>query len=158
MRKKLSVEYFEYKSVDELGFEDRNLVEEATKMLKHAYAPYSKFLVGCALQLSNGSVVTGSNQENAAYPSGLCAERVALFTAKSTFPDEAIETVVICASKDNMITDLPIAPCGGCRQVFIEVRNRQETNIKLILVGQKKIQMINDATLLMPFSFSKNNL
>ena len=158
MKRELHFIYNEYSTPEALVLSDQLLMNKAKETLANSYAPYSGFNVGCALRLSNGEIVTGANQENAAYPAGLCAERVALFSAKSNYPEVLVDTVVICASKAGVLLAEPIAPCGGCRQVFVEVRNRQEEAIRLILYGADKIYVINDASFLMPFSFSQNNL
>lgn len=153
--------FFEYQQLDcleELTFDDQALVVKAMGVLSNSYSPYSGFKVGCSLRMANGEIIVASNQENAAFPSGLCAERVALFSAKSAFPDVEVETVVICASKNGDILDQPITPCGGCRQVFSETFSRQERSIRLVMYGLKSILIIDDISLLMPFSFDKRVL
>ncbi len=146
--------YTEYSSIEELNSKDVLLIEKAIDAQKSSYSPYSKFCVGVAILLENGEIIQGSNQENGAYPSGLCAERVALFSAGAKYPTVPIRTIVITASFENQQTTEPIPPCGGCRQVMIESRNIGKKPMRVILVGQKRIYEVEDATFLLPFSFS----
>ena len=148
-----------YDSVDELPLEVQNLMTEAVKIRKTAYAPYSKFHVGTAFLLENGEIITGNNQENAAYPSGMCAERVAVWQAASRFPDVKIKTIVITASsKSNPVTE-PVAPCGGCRQALSEYEIKQEENIAIYFMGETgnviKTESLHD---LLPLAFDKSFL
>ena len=153
-QKKLITTIIEYDSISELQESDRQLVEESKKITAHAYAPYSKFRVGAALLLENGEIIKGTNQENAAYPSGLCAERVALFYANSKFPDSKVKAIAISAKSGNKFTKEPVTPCGSCRQVMLETEKRFKNPIKIILYGEEKIQIIEDASTLLPMSFS----
>lgn len=140
--------------LDELPSEDRRLVEEARKIAQSAYAPYSRFLVGCALLLDNGQIITGNNQENAAYPSGLCAERVALFAAGSQFPGMKVITMAICVLSENKDDDRVYAPCGACRQVISEYQNKQETPVRIIFEGPGEyFTVANGIQEIMPFTF-----
>lgn len=128
-----------------------NLLQQAQAVLQNAYAPYSQFHVAAAILLSNGEIITGTNQENAAYPSGLCAERVAVFTAKSLFPNVEIIAVAITTS---IQSDLPVAPCGACRQVLIEYELNQSHPIKIIFgVAQKQVIVSNSVKNLLPLPF-----
>lgn len=135
--KKIQVEVEEYASIAELVEGDRQLLELAVKSINKAYAPYSHYRVGAALRLSNGEVIRGNNQENAAYPSGLCAERVAMFYAKSMFPDERIESIAIAARSDDFIIQDAVSPCGACRQVMAEYQTQQKSSIRVIMKGEK---------------------
>ena len=118
-----------YDSIEELANDVQNLMQQAIEIRKKAYAPYSQFRVGAALLLDNGKIVLGSNQENAAYPSGLCAERVAIFHAGSVYPEAKILKMAITAASDNNQTKAPIPPCGSCRQSIAEYEIKQETPI-----------------------------
>lgn len=154
MKKQLVIEYEELTHYSELSGTERELVERAIAASEKAYAPYSKFKVGAALLLSDKSIVTGNNQENKAYPSGLCAERVALFHAGSNFPEKEIETLAIFAKGDLLPEDLSVTPCGGCRQVMCESEERQQRSIRIILVAQNgKVTLFNRAADLLIFSF-----
>jgi cytidine deaminase len=130
------------------------LVEKAYESMERAYAPYSKFKVGAAAKLSNGTVVLGNNQENIAYPSGLCAERVALFYAGANFPNEEVDVIVIVARGELMPDKQLLSPCGSCRQVMLEIENRQSKPMKVILVNQdERTMIINSVQHLLPFGF-----
>lgn len=126
----------EYDSVDELTNQEQELMKMAQTIGRSAYAPYSNFYVGAALLLKNGKIITGNNQENVAYPSGLCAERTAIFSAGALYPDEAIEIMAITAKSTNFKVDKPISPCGACRQVIAEYEFRHSNDIKILLMGE----------------------
>lgn len=132
---------------------ERSLVEAAREALLGAYAPYSHFRVGAAVRLADGSIVTGSNQENAAYPSGLCAERVALFAAMSQHPGATIEALAIAAADEHGPVAQPVTPCGACRQVMMEYRARQRAPFSVTLVGRDNTWHINDVADLLPLAF-----
>ncbi|MDP4827802.1 MAG: cytidine deaminase [Flavobacteriales bacterium] len=158
LKRKIELEFTEYDDFNELDAAEQHLVNEARRAVGHAYAPYSEFKVGAAVLLENGNVIIGSNQENAAYPSGLCAERVALFAAKSQFPDQKIVAVAI-ATAAGEVTGEPIAPCGGCRQVFAEYGDQQPSEIVLLLAaGTQRVSRFDDARLLLPGRFSWKDL
>ncbi len=141
-------------SIDEFTPEEYNLVNEARKATANSYAVYSHFNVGAALLLDDGTVVTGSNQENAAYPSGLCAERTTLFWANSQYPDRAVVALAIAARTDSGELQKPIPPCGACRQVILETEKRYNRPIKLILFGTNESYIIEDGIkALLPLSF-----
>ncbi|MDR3287520.1 MAG: cytidine deaminase [Prevotellaceae bacterium] len=142
-----------YNSINEMNEADRLLLEAANKATKTSYAPYSKFNVGAAVLLENGEIITGSNQENNAYPSGLCAERVAVFYANAKYPNVAIKAIAVSSAVDNKINDKEVYPCGSCRQVLVESENRQKTKIKLIMGGSKSIIAIDSVRLMLPFTF-----
>lgn len=142
-----------------LNNEDKTLLEAAHEAADKAYAPYSQFYVGAALRLDDGSIIIGNNQENAAYPSGLCAERVAIFAAGATKPNNKIVSLAVTAhSKNNPLTN-PIPPCGGCRQVISESEYRFKHPIRLILQGQSgPVVVVEKAGDLLPFSFDAGHL
>jgi cytidine deaminase len=154
MKKELKLEYHQLEHWKELSTADQFLVKKAKRVMSNAYTPYSKFKVGAAVQLSNDTVVTGSNQENIAYPSGLCAERVALFYAGANFPNEKVKTLCIVAKGDLVSVETILSPCGGCRQVMVETENRQDEPYRVILVCQNDVVVIfNSALDLLPLAF-----
>ncbi len=157
-KRDISVSVDIYESRGEMPEEYRNLVSEATAAAKSAYAPYSGFSVGAAVLMENGEVITGSNQENAAYPSGLCAERVAVFYAKAKYPNVAINQLAIIALKDDEIVDSPAAPCGACRQVLIEYEEQQNSPLRLLLAGKHETLNIDSSSDLLPLSFGSKEL
>ena len=136
-----------------------NLMEQAIAIRKKAYAPYSQFRVGAAILLDNGKIVLGSNQENAAYPSGLCAERVAIFQAGAIYPDAKILKIAITAASDNNKTTAPIPPCGSCRQSIAEYEIKQDAPIEIYFMGETGA-IYKSASLknLLPFMFDKKFL
>ena len=138
----------------ELSVEEQQLVVNAKSAFKTAYAPYSGFLVGASVLLENGEIINGSNQENVAYPSGLCAERVALFYAGSKYPDVKVHTIAVSVlSKNFVVTDV-ISPCGACRQVMAEYEDKQEHAIKVILHSPTdQVLIANTVESLLPFMF-----
>jgi len=139
--------------------EDRALLAAATQVAQQAYAPYSGFQVGAAVLLENGEVVAGSNQENMAYPSGLCAERVAVFAASSAFPDVPIRKIAIIARSEEVKMDDPVTPCGACRQVIAEYENKQGKPIQVLLGSADGVCWVADSILsLLPFSFHAEGL
>ena len=148
-----------YDSVQELPDEIQNLMKLAVEIRKNAYAPYSKFRVGAALLLDNGEIVLGSNQENAAYPSGLCAERVAIFQAGSIYPKAKMLKMAITAASDTNKTISPIPPCGSCRQSIAEYEIKQETPIEIYFMGEIGAIFKSDSLKnLLPFMFDKKFL
>jgi cytidine deaminase len=151
--------FLEYDSLDELPKDIQNLMNQAIEIRKKAYAPYSQFRVGAALLLDNGKIVLGSNQENAAYPSGLCAERVAIFHAGSIYPEAKILKMAITAASDTNQTKAPIPPCGSCRQSIAEYEIKQETPIEIYFMGEIGT-IYRSASLknLLPFMFDKKFL
>ena len=148
----------EFANIVELPLNDRNLLMEARRITEQAYAPYSGFHVGAAVLLENGMIVTGNNQENSAYPSGLCAERVALFYANANYSNSAVKTIAISASKSGALVNEPVKPCGSCRQAMAETELRFKTPIRIILDGQDGILVLNGVESLLPLSFSKKAL
>ena len=146
-------------SYDELSDADKAVVDAARAATANSYAVYSNFSVGAAVRLGNGTVVSGSNQENAAYPSGLCAERTTLFWANSQYPKEPVEVLAIAARSAQGELELPITPCGACRQVMLETEKRFGNKMKIILYGTRQCYVINDGVrALMPLSFDSDSL
>ena len=158
-RQDFQFEFEVYDSIDELTKEDAWLLDQAREITQHAYAPYSKFHVGAVAKLVNGEVVTGTNQENASYPVGICAERVLLSTAASLFPKIGIEAMAISYNNTKGESDQPISPCGICRQSLREFEIRTNHTIRLILGGMHgKVYVISDANYLLPLSFTPEDL
>lgn len=147
----------EYSSIDELSDTDRNLILEARKITSLAYAPYSGYQVGAAVLLENGRIITGNNQENSAYPSGLCAERVTMFYANANYPDSNIVAIAVSASKGGQLITDTAKPCGGCRQALAEAESRFGKPIRIILDGGT-IMVVQGIECLLPLSFSKKDL
>ncbi|MCU0441307.1 MAG: cytidine deaminase [Bacteroidia bacterium] len=149
----------QYTSVTELSVNDAQLLEKAKQALQGSYAPYSKFNVGCALLLANGKTITGSNQENIAYPSGLCAERVAVFYAGSQFPNVPIIAMAITAHAKTFTIEQPVMSCGACLQSISEYERRQGEPIRVILQGETgPIYIANGLHHFMPFMFWQQEL
>lgn len=140
-------------SYDELSVADQTLMTAAMEATERSYAPYSHFSVGAAALLANGTVVTGTNQENAAYPSGLCAERTTLFYANSQYPDQPVTTLAIAARTERDFIPTPIPPCGACRQVILETEKRYDHPIRILLYGKECIYEIHGIGDLLPLSF-----
>jgi cytidine deaminase len=148
-----------YQSVAELPQDVQLLMEQAIEIRKKAYAPYSKFRVGAALLLDNEKVVLGSNQENAAYPSGLCAERVAIFQSGAIYPEAKIVKMAISAASDTNKTTTPIPPCGACRQSISEYEFKQEYPIEIYFMGESgEVYLSKSISNLLPLIFDKNFL
>lgn len=146
-------------TLEELSAQDREVVEAARKATANGYAVYSGFNVGAAVRLAGGTIVAGTNQENAAYPSGLCAERTTLFWANSQYPDKAVETLAIAARTAQGELAHPITPCGACRQVMLETEKRFSTPIRIILYGTEECYIIEDGVkALLPLSFDSDFL
>ena len=143
----------------ELNEADRLLVEEAKKACQRSYAPYSKFHVGAAVLLENGEVLAGNNQENAAYPAGICAERCALFYANAKFPQTPVRVIAIAAQKeDGTFTEYPITPCGVCRQVLLETEQRFGAPMRVLLYGSQCVYELSSCTHLLPLRFDSSCL
>ncbi|RED25441.1 cytidine deaminase [Flavobacterium cutihirudinis] len=155
----ITTSFLVYNSLEELSEEIQDLMNQAIEIRKKAYAPYSQFKVGAALLLDNGKIVLGSNQENAAYPSGLCAERVAIFHAGSVYPDAKIIKMAITAASETNQTTAPIPPCGSCRQSIAEYEIKQDTPIEIYFMGEIG-EVYKSASLknLLPFMFDKKFL
>lgn len=145
------------KRTDELTERENEWRKIAIAAAKQAYAPYSNFQVGAVVILKDDTVVTGNNQENAAYPSGLCAERVALFSASAHYPDNPAKAIVIVSLKDGVIQD-KISPCGACRQVLLESEMRYNYPIQIMLCGKDENRFVHSTSALLPLSFDAGNL
>ena len=159
VHQKISIAFDEYDSVDQLSEEDAALLIEAQKAIAIAYAPYSKFRVGAAALLQNGKTLLGSNQENASYPVGMCAERVLLSTTSSLFPGIPIKAIAISYRNELGESIKPISPCGICRQTLVEYESMLKYPIRLILAGMEgKIVVLPNAGTLLPFGFSGKDL
>ncbi len=143
-------------SYDELDAIERQLVDEARKMTYNSYSPYSRFSVGAAILLSNGEIITGANQENAAYPSGICAERSAAYYAHARYPEAKFRIIAIAArDTSGLFTVNPISPCGACRQALLEYETLAEENVKVILAGSDEIYVLPSVKSLLPLAFSE---
>jgi cytidine deaminase len=158
-QKKFEFSFEVYAGIDELNAEDRQLLTEARNATDKAYAPYSNFHVGAAAKLENGKIVTGTNQENASYPVGICAERVLLSAISSLYQSIPVETMAVSYQSKKMKSDHPISPCGMCRQALQEFEGRTGRPIRLILAGMEgEIYIINSASQLLPLAFSSEEL
>ncbi len=140
----------------ELEEDDRRLVQSAEDFFDHAYAPYSKFKVSAAALLDNGFIINGTNQENAASPSGTCAERTTVFYANSMYPANKVTTLAISAWYDGQIVKNPITPCGSCRQVLLETERRYGSPIRIILAGRDKCLIVNSVSDILPLNFDSS--
>ena len=148
-----------FDSIGELSAEDAALLQEARKVTENAYAPYSHFRVGAFARLMNGRTVSGTNQENASYPAGICAERTLMSAAASLFPGVGIETMAISYFNENGKSDTPVSPCGICRQSFVEFQERTGRPIRIILSGMEgKVQVIENAAHLLPLVFCADDM
>jgi cytidine deaminase len=144
---------------EELQADEQFLLTEAKKAMSNAYAPYSRFHVGAALILENGKIQLGNNQENVAYPSGLCAERVAIFAAGAQYPGMSVLKIAISARSLDFLTDHPIAPCGACRQSMLEYELNQKKPIIVIMMGESgKVYRVSGIQQLLPISFNEEGL
>ncbi|MDE6370063.1 MAG: cytidine deaminase [Duncaniella sp.] len=142
--------------IDELTSERQALVRAAVEATERAYAPYSHFRVGAAIRLDNGETVTGSNQENAAYPSGTCAERTTCFYAHSSYPEARFEAIAIAArGTDGELVADPISPCGACRQALLEYETLAGRNVEVILVGRDRVYILPSVRSTLPFAFAE---
>lgn len=144
--------------LDELTDADRELIDHAMKATDNAYAEYSHFYVGAALRLANGRIVIGANQENAAFPSGLCAERTAVFSAQANFPDQSIESLALVARNDNGLVDSPVTPCGACRQVLLGVEERYGMPMRILMYGKSGVYIVGSVKDLLPLSFVDSSM
>ena len=159
MKENFSFSYDTYGTSDELPEADRALLEAARHTTRNAYAPYSNFFVGAVARMKNGKLVQGTNQENASYPVGICAERVLMSAASSLFPGEGIETLAISYNNKNGDSSKPVSPCGICRQSLLEFESRGGSPIRIILSGLTgKVIVLENAGLLLPFSFGSKDM
>ncbi len=156
--REILIRFKEFKP-EELNPTDKNLVDIAIESAKNAYAPYSHFRVGAAVLLQNGTIVRGNNQENAAYPSGLCAERVAMFYANANYPNSLVEAIaVVVINPDGNVLHESISPCGSCRQVMAETEMRFKSAIRVLLASSESILVFNSIEDLLPLSFNQGDL
>jgi cytidine deaminase len=154
----ISFSYKEYEKPEDLDPDDMDLVFAARESALNAYAPYSRFRVGAAVRLKSGIIVTGANVENAAFPSGICAERSALSNSVSNHHNDNPLAIAIAALTDDGLTDEPVPPCGNCRQVIAEEESRTGNQIRIILSGKSKTMVIDSISSLLPLQFTKRNL
>ncbi len=159
MQKEFTLRYEEYASDADLAPADAELLRAAREATTHAYAPYSQFRVGAAARLVGGTVITGTNQENASYPAGICAERTLLSVAGAQYPGVAIETLAISYHNEHGVSDRPISPCGICRQSLQEFEQRTGRPMRVILGGETgKVIVLERSGVLLPFAFSADEL
>lgn len=151
--KEIKIAYIEYESLDQLDADDRKTADAAVEAISLSYAPYSRFNVGAAVMFEDGEIVKGANQENAAYPSGLCAERTALFYASASRPDKAMKILAIAAGQEGKLCDSPATPCGACRQVMAQYQTKSGRPMSVILVGARKILKFEKVDDLLPLIF-----
>ena len=149
--RKIEIEY-QFAQLEELSQEEQNLVEKAIAATQNSYANYSHFYVGASCLLEDGSIVIGANQENAAFPSGLCAERTAIFAAQAQHPQLATTTLAIAARNDNGLMAKPVSPCGACRQVMLEMEDRYQRPLRVLLYGTEGIYVIRSVKDLLPLT------
>ena len=149
----ININYREYDCAEKLPDEYRELLQLALEATANSYAPYSGFHVGAAVKMIGGETVTGSNQENAAYPSGLCAERTALFYASARRPDKPMTAIAIAAGQNGELCNSPATPCGACRQVMAQYQTKSGRPMKVILVGEDKVWVFEKVDNLLPFIF-----
>ncbi len=157
-KREVSISYLEYGNFRDLPAEEAGLVREAVEAASGAYAPYSHFMVGAALLLDDGSVIRGANVENAAFPSGSCAEKTALSYMVANHGSRKVVAIAIAAMKEGRLTEEPVPPCGNCRQMLIEEEQRSGSHIKVILAGSSAVYVLESSQSLMPLSFTGNNL
>ena len=153
INKQLTIDYLEYGSAAEMEPQDQELVAAALEARRGSYSPYSRFRVGAALRLGDGTIVQGANQENIAYPSGLCAERVAMFAAGANQTGVPIDTLAIVGGNGKEVCELPAAPCGACRQVMAEYQRLSGRPMKIILIGTKAIYKFSRVEDILPLIF-----
>jgi cytidine deaminase len=155
----ISTKFTVFESSDELSTIEQELLQKAIMIRDSAYAPYSGFNVGASVLMQNNEVIVGNNQENAAYPSGVCAERVAIWSAMSTFPDGKIKKIFISARSDKTLVDRPVAPCGACRQAIAEYETKQHQDIEIFFTGESgEIVKANSIKDLLPWMFDNSML
>ncbi len=157
-QKEITIRFQEYRNLNDLPEDLVNLIEAARSVSHKAWSPYSGFCVGAAVKLTNGMITTGNNQENAAYPSGLCAERTALFYANANYPEVAVEAIAVSARHKKGLVSEPVKPCGSCRQVMLETETRFNHPIKIVLDGKNSIYVLEGIDCLLPLSFRAESL
>lgn len=155
----ISTSGFVYDDINELPEDDRNLMNAAIEATHNSYSPYSRFRVGAALLMEDDTIITGSNQENAAYPSGMCAERVAVWKAGATFPGKKIKKIAITANSPEKVVDIPVGPCGACRQALLEFEINQKEPMEVLFMGAVgKVVKVESVNATLPFSFDGSYL
>ncbi len=154
IEKEINIKYTEFKDFEELETRDRELVEAAIAAMDSAYAIYSHFHVGAAVRMSSGAIVTGSNQENAAYPSGLCAERTAMFAANAHYPDESMLAIAVAGGVDGKLSSNPASPCGACRQVMAQYQTKAGQPMRVLLVACDHVLVFEKVDDLLPMIFN----
>lgn len=152
-RKELKISYKQYNSLTELPKDEKRLMEMAIEATAGSYSPYSTFRVGAAALMENGEIITAANQENAAYPSGMCAERSVLFYAHSKYPDIAVRALAVAAKHNGELTPQPTYPCGACRQVLYETQQRSGKPVKIIIGSSTRILVLDSVSDILPFAF-----
>ena len=152
--RELKISYQEYNSIEELNPEDRELAFEAIRAMQGAYAPYSHFHVGAAVRMSNGQIVRGANQENAAFPSGLCAERTAMFAAGARYPDKDMVSIALAGGVMGRLGSEPATPCGACRQVMAQYQAKSGKPMSVIMISADKIWKFDKVDDILPLIFS----
>ena len=152
--REIHINYEEYKSIDELNAEDRELAAEAIKAMEGAYAPYSHFHVGAAVRMSNGQIVRGANQENAAFPSGLCAERTAMFAAGARYPDKDMLSIALAGGVMGRLGSQPATPCGACRQVMAQYQAKSGKPMSVIMISSDKVWKFEKVDDILPLIFN----
>ena len=151
--RQIQISYQEYKSIDEMNPEDRELAAEAIKAMQGAYAPYSHFHVGAAVRMSNGQIVRGANQENAAFPSGLCAERTAMFAAGARYPDKDLQSIALAGGVMGRLGSQPATPCGACRQVMAQYQAKSGKPMSVIMISADKVWKFEKVDDILPLIF-----
>ena len=152
-RKDINISYLEYSRIEEMNAEDRELAAEAIEAMGGAYAPYSHFHVGAAVRMSNGQIVRGANQENAAFPSGLCAERTAMFSASAKYPDKDMRSIAIAGGVYGRLGREPVTPCGACRQVMAQYQTKAGKPMSVIMIGADRIWKFEKVDDILPLIF-----
>lgn len=153
VEKEYKISFQEYASVSELNAEDRELADEAIAAMNSAYAPYSHFHVGAAVRMSNGQIVRGANQENAAFPSGLCAERTAMFAASAKYPDKDMRSIALAGGVYGRLAAEPATPCGACRQVMAQYQTKSGKPMSVIMIGAKRVWKFEQVDDILPLIF-----
>jgi cytidine deaminase len=144
--------------LEELSNDEQQLVRKAMQATDNSYSPYSKFRVGAALRLADGTEIIGANQENAAFPVTLCAERTAIFAAQAQYPAQPIVALAVAARNENGFTEDPVTPCGSCRQVILEIEQRYNQTVKIYLYGTRGVYVINTVRDLLPLCFVEESM
>ena len=152
-QKDINISYLEYSRIEEMNAEDRELAAEALEAMGGAYAPYSHFHVGAAVRMSNGQIVRGANQENAAFPSGLCAERTAMFSASAKYPDKDMRSIAIAGGVHGRLGREPATPCGACRQVMAQYQTKAGKPMSVIMIGADRIWKFEKVDDILPLIF-----